>query len=141
MPAKQKRAITDEVVKRAIEIREQGGSWKDVIEATGFNGAALRPHMARAGYQTAQKVVTVKLNAKSIVAARKAGMSWYALALALDTSEAKLRALASEADKTVATGRTYLKADKPAPKPATKAKAPAKTPAKAKPAPRAKARS
>jgi hypothetical protein len=129
MPAKTKRAITPEVVAQAIAMREANQPWSAVIEATGFNGATLRPHMAKAGFKPAQSTVAVKLDGKSIVAARKAGMPWYAISLALDTPEAKLRSLAAEADKTAASGRVYLKAEAPA-KPAPKAKKPAAKPAR-----------
>ena len=56
MPAKtakpnpKRRVVTDANVKRAIQIRTKGGSWQDVIDATGFNGSILRKHMAKAGY-------------------------------------------------------------------------------------------
>jgi hypothetical protein len=112
--------VTPEAIQTAIDIRESGGTWSDVIEATGFNGATLRPHMARHGANVAQKVVPVKLDAKSIVAARKAGMSWYAIALALNVSEAKLRALAAEADPSIASGRFYLTGTGQVAKPAAK---------------------
>ena len=148
---KAKRVITDDIVRTAIRLRAEGAPWSAVIEATGFNGAALRPHMARlaanedveANFSLNDIVgsrVAVKLDGKSIVAARKAGMPWYAISLALDTPEAKLRALAAEVDKSVATGRTYLTKPKPEPKPKAK---PVKKPAaktnkpKAKPAKKA----
>lgn len=129
-----RKTVTDDIVAKAIEIRSSGGTWSDVIEATGFNGAILRPHMAKAGFNPQQVTKPVKLTPASIAAARKAGMPWYALSLALDTPEAKLRALAAEADKD-ALKRTYLSKPKPAPKAKSKAKAKAKAAKKSAPKP------
>ena len=142
MPAKSKpakparREVTAEVVATAIEMRESGAKWSEVAETTGFNGAILRPHIARAqknAGSVAAKIVPVELNAKSIAAARAAGMPWYAIALALDQPEAKVRKLGAEGGAT--TGRVYAKvakAEKPAPKkPAAKKAAAKKAPRKA----------
>lgn len=114
-----RKTVTDEIVAQAIAIRSEGGTWKAVEDATGFNGAILRPHMAKAGFNPAQATKPVKLTPASIVAARKAGMPWYAIALALDTPEAKVKELAAKADKSVLS-RVYLSKPKPKAKPAAK---------------------
>jgi len=118
-------------VLRALQIREGGGSWAQVIEATGFNGATLRPHIVkvlaskerlnRAPVEKGDRVDSpyahvepVELSKDSIIAARKRGMAWYSIANALGISEAKVRALGGEE----AAPRVYgKKAVKPADKP------------------------
>lgn len=107
----------DDVV-RALSIREGGGSWSQVIEATGFNGATLRPHITkflqskeRLGRAATEKgdrvdspyavIQSVELTAESILSARKRGMAWYSISLALGVSEAKVRALAPESPSRV----------------------------------------
>lgn len=106
-----KRVVGLDDVERALQIREGGGSWAQVIEATGFNGATLRPHInrylqsaARLNRPAVQKgdrtdsphavVQPVELTQESIVAARKSGMAWYSIAQALGVSEAKVKSLA-----------------------------------------------
>lgn len=107
-----KKVVGQDDVIRALAIREGGGSWAQVIEATGFNGATLRPHIAKhlrdkvlnrapvnrgdrvdSPYAIVQPVV---LSEADIVAARKSGMAWYSIANALGISEAKCRALGGE---------------------------------------------
>jgi hypothetical protein len=102
----------------ALKIRESGGSWAAVIEATGFNGATLRPYIARilkerlerAPVQKGDRVDSpyavvepVELTAESIQGARKRGMAWYSISNALGVSEAKCRKLAGPD----AAGRVY----------------------------------
>lgn len=92
----------------ALKIREGGGSWAQVIEATGFNGATLRPYIARILKERLERapvlrgdrvdspyaiVEPVELTTESIVGARKRGMAWYSIANALGVSEAKCRKL------------------------------------------------
>jgi hypothetical protein len=147
-----KRTVGKDDVIKALRIREGGGSWAQVIEATGFNGATLRPHIAkhlhqvelnRAPVQKGDRVDSpyafvepVKLDADSIALARARGMAWYSIADALGVSEAKCRMLGAQSDKMPAESRVYRA------KPAAKAevKPEPKAEAKPKPAPKARAR-
>src|SRR4029453_12973132 len=87
-----KRVVGIDDVQRALAIREGGGSWAQVIEATGFNGATLRPHITkflqskeRLGRAAVEKgdrvdspyavVQSVELTTDSILAARKRGVA------------------------------------------------------------------
>lgn len=119
-----KRVVGLDDVMKALQIREGGGSWSQVIEATGFNGATLRPHIVRylqskdrlnrpavergdrvdSPYAVVQ---SVELTESSIIAARKRGMAWYSIAQALGVSEAKVRSLGGSE----AAGRVYVKSD------------------------------
>lgn len=106
-----RRAVTDEAVKRAIAIRENGGSWKDVIDATGFNGAILRPHMRAAGYEAAQAVPKAKkATPKAVATARLNSAPWYAIAQSFGITEAAARKLAREGGcpEEAMVGRVYL---------------------------------
>jgi hypothetical protein len=120
-----KRTVTIDDVRVALSIREAGGSWSAVIEATGFNGSTLRPHIARhlasperlnrppveKGDRTDSPhavVLPVELTTESIDRARFAGMAWYSIAQALDVSEAEVKSLASpEAQSRVYAGRLW----------------------------------
>lgn len=108
-----RRAVTAESVERAIKIREAGGSWSDVIEATGFNGAILRPHMKRAGFDAEQVAPTGAATPKGIAKDRARGASWYALSQkhGITESEARKRATAGGCPEAALVGRVYLKAD------------------------------
>jgi hypothetical protein len=119
-----KRVVGIDDVMKAVQIREGGGSWSQVIEATGFNGATLRPHIVkflqskerlnRPAVERGDRVdspyavvQSVELTEESIVSARKRGMAWYSIAQALGVSEAKVRALGGAE----AAGRVYVKSD------------------------------
>ena len=118
----------DDVI-RALRIREGGGSWAQVIEATGFNGATLRPHiteylqrevLGRAATNPGDRtdspyavVNPVVLSTESIDEARRRGMAWYSIAKALGVSEAKVKGLATVRHRVYATAKTT-----PAPAPA-----------------------
>lgn len=120
-----KRVVSIEHVRLALSIREARGSWSKVIEATGFNGSTLRPHIARflASPERLNRppvekgdridsphavVLPVELTTESIDRARLAGMAWYSIAQALEVSEAKVKSLASpEARSRVYAGRLW----------------------------------
>src|SRR4051812_29910240 len=104
----EKRVVGLDDALKALKIRESGGSWANVIEATGFNGATLRPYIAKILKQRLDRapvekgdrvdspyarVEPVELTAESIQGARKRGMAWYSIANALGVSEAKCRKL------------------------------------------------
>lgn len=114
----ERKAVTRDDVRLALQIREGGGSWSQVIEATGYNGATLRPHITRflqseerlnrAAVERGDRpdspfavVQPVELTSESILAARKRGMAWYSIALALGVPEAKVRRLAPESPSRV----------------------------------------
>jgi len=100
----------DDVI-RAIRIRESGGSWHEVIAATGFNGATLRPHiteylqrevLGRPAVESGDRVDSpyavvqpVEITTESIDDARRRGMAFYSIAKALGISEAKVKGLCS----------------------------------------------
>lgn len=108
-----RRAVTPEAVERAIKIREVGGSWSDVIEATGFNGAILRPHMKRAGFDVERVTPTGAATPKGIAKDRQRGASWYALSQkhGITESEARKRARAGGCPESALIAQVYLKAD------------------------------
>lgn len=125
-----KRVVGIDDVRRALQIREANGSWSEVIAATGFNGATLRPHITRflqskdrLGRAAVEKgdrvdspyavVQSVELSEESILLARRRGMAWYSIALAIGVSEAKVRALGGAE----AGPRVYVGKAKPAPTP------------------------
>lgn len=129
-----KKVVGIDDVTRALAIREGGGSWAQVIEATGFNGATLRPHinrwlarevLKRPTTQKGDRVdspyaisVPVELTTESIDRVRVAGMAWYSIAEALGVSEAKVKALASpEAKDRKYVGRKTEPTPEPTPEP------------------------
>lgn len=138
-----KRVVGIDDVLTALRIREAGGSWSDVIEATGFNGATLRPKINRylarevLGRATTEKgdrvdspyavSIPVELSTESIDRVRAAGMAWYSIAEALGVSEAKVKGLASPEAK----GRVYVgRKPEPTPEPTEEEVAEAKRVAK-----------
>jgi hypothetical protein len=141
MSAIKKTVGIDDVI-RALKIRESGGSWGQVIEATGFNGATLRPHITEYLQREVLKapavnkgdrtdspyaiVQPVELTQASIDHARAKGMAWYSIAKALNTSEAKVKGLASPESKQrvyagVKGGNKETNGSKPEPTPEPKA--------------------
>lgn len=133
-----RRNVTPEAVERAIKMRESGATWGAVIEATGFNGAILRPHMKRAGFDPEQVAVTGASTPKGIAKDRLRGCSWYALSQrhGITETEARKRASAGGCPEAALVGRVYLKADGKTPSkkngtkrtPKAKAEKPATTP-------------
>lgn len=105
--------VTPEAVETAIKIREAGGKWTEVIEKTGFNGAILRPHMKRAGFDAEQKAVKGAATPKGIAKDRSNGVPWYAICRThgLTEAEARKRARAGGCDEEWIVGRKYLRAD------------------------------
>lgn len=121
--------VTIDVVKQAIAMRAAKATWIEVTEATGFNGATLRPHIARYEHSQLQRppvnradgdrqdsplaiIVAVEPTAESITAARVAGMAWYAISDALGIPEAKVKGLAPEAPRGNQFAKVKIKATK-----------------------------
>jgi hypothetical protein len=98
-----RRKITEEIAQKAIDMREEGDTWAEVQEATGFTGAQLRPHMAKL-----QGVdVNIPKTPKGIAAARKKGIAWYTIAQATGLSVADAKEKAAEGGADV-DGRVYV---------------------------------
>lgn len=110
----EKREVTAEAVETAIRIREDGGKWSDVIAATGFNGATLRPHMLRAGYDGSTQRLPSGDAAKGTPAMirkdRENSVSWYAIGryYGITEAEARRRYAAVKNDERWSDGRAYL---------------------------------
>lgn len=109
-----RRTVTEEDVKLAREIRERGGKWSEVIAATEFNGATLRPYLLRAGYADASnrkaKVSGGKPTGAKIAADRRNSVGWYAITTGYGISEGEARKLAREGglEEKFLVGRCYL---------------------------------
>lgn len=113
-----RRKITDDIVERAIDMREDGATWVEVEEETGFNGAQLRPHIAKvqgAGVKIAK-------TPKAIAAAREEGLAWYTIAEATGLSVAEVKEKAEEGGADVS-GRVYRSSEEEDEKPKGKGKA------------------
>ena len=102
-----RRKVTEDIVQQAIDMREEGATWGEVQDATGFNGAQLRPHMAK--MQGVE--ITVAKTAKAIAKAREEGHAWYAIAAATGLSVAEVKEKAEEGGASVE-GRVYKESDK-----------------------------
>lgn len=88
-----RRRITPEIAQRAAEMREEGATWTEVIEETGFNGAQLRPHIARL---TEAEIDTLEDTPESVAEHREEGYAWYAMAISLDKTIAEVKEMAIE---------------------------------------------
>lgn len=102
-----RRKITEDIVQQAIDMREDGATWTEVQEATGFNGAQLRPHIARLQGTD----LKVPKTAKGIAKARKEGHAWYAIAAATGLTVAEVKEKAEEGGADVE-GRVYKESEK-----------------------------
>jgi hypothetical protein len=109
-----RRSVTPEAVERAIKMRESGSTWTEVIDATGFNGAILRPHMKRAGFDPEAVTPTGAATPKGIAKDRVRGVSWYALSQrhGITEAEARKRAAKGGCPEAALVGRVYLRAAK-----------------------------
>jgi hypothetical protein len=88
-----RRRITPEIAERAAEMREEGATWTEIIEETGFNGAQLRPHIARL---TEATIDTLEDTPESVAEHREQGYAWYAMAVSLDKTVAEVKEMAEE---------------------------------------------
>jgi len=98
-----RRKITPEIAERAAEMREEGATWTEVIEETGFNGAQLRPHIARL---TEAKIDTLEDSPESVAEHREDGYAWYAMAISLGKTISEVKEMAEEGGAEVE-GRKY----------------------------------
>jgi len=99
----ERRRITEEIAQQAMEMREEGATWVEVEEETGFNGAQLRPHIARL---SGAKIPGLKKSAQSVARAREDGHAWYAIATSLGITVAEAKEMAEEGGADVE-GRIY----------------------------------
>jgi hypothetical protein len=102
-PASTRRRITEDIAQRAADMREEGATWVEVQEELGFNGAQLRPHIARL---TNAKVEGLTDDPESVAEARNAGVAWYSIATSLGITVAEAKELAAEGGADVE-GRIY----------------------------------
>lgn len=98
-----RRQITAEIVERAVEMREEGAKWTEIQEELGFNGAQLRPHIARL---TEATIEGLEDSPDSVAEFRSEGYAWYAIAISLGKSVAEVKAMAEEGGAEVS-GRVY----------------------------------
>jgi hypothetical protein len=98
-----RRKITPEIAQRAAEMREDGATWQEVIDETGFNGAQLRPHIARL---TEAEIDTLEDTPESVAEHREQGYAWYAMAISLGKSIGEIKDMAEEGGAEVE-GRKY----------------------------------
>ena len=108
-PAKRtRREITEAHAREAIEMRESGAKWSEIIETVGFNGALLRPHMKALGFDPEAVVPTVnaKSTPKAIAADRRRGVALYALVKATGKKESVIRSILAE-NGVPAVGRVF----------------------------------
>jgi hypothetical protein len=98
-----RRRITEDIAARAAEMREEGATWQEVIDETGFNGAQLRPHIARL---TSATIETLDDTPESVAEHREQGYAWYAMAISLDKTIAEIKEMAEEGGSDIE-GRKY----------------------------------
>lgn len=98
-----RRKITPEIAARAKEMRDEGATWTEVIEETGFNGAQLRPHIARLEEAT---IDGLEDTPESVAEFRNEGYAWYAIAISLGKTLAEVKEMAAEGGADVE-GRVY----------------------------------
>lgn len=98
-----RRTITQEIAERAMEMREEGAKWTEIQEETGFNGAQLRPHIARL---TEATIESLEDSPESVAEHREEGFAWYAMAISLGKTVAEVKAMAEEGGAEVE-GRRY----------------------------------
>jgi hypothetical protein len=102
-PASTRRKITEEIAQTAADMRADGATWQEIIDETGFNGAQLRPHIARL---TEQKIDTLEDTAESVAEHREEGYAWYAMAVSLGKTVAEVKEMAEEGGADIE-GRVY----------------------------------
>jgi hypothetical protein len=106
-PASNRRRITPEIAQQAAEMRENGATWQEVIDETGFNGAQLRPHIARL---TEASIESLEDTAESVAEHREEGFAWYAMAVSLGKTIAEVKEMAEEGGADIE-GRKYRAKD------------------------------
>src|SRR4051794_94256 len=84
-------------------MREEGATWQEVIDETGFNGAQLRPHIARLNEA---EIDTLEDTPESVAEHREEGYAWYAMAISLGKTIGEVKDMAEEGGATVE-GRKY----------------------------------
>ena len=98
-----RRRITPEIAQQAADMRAEGAKWTEIQEETGFNGAQLRPHIARL---TEASIETLEDTPESVAEHRDEGYAWYAMAISLDKTIAEVKAMAVEGGSETE-GRVY----------------------------------